>query len=121
VLPGGVVLLFNEGTWPWFLVVFLCLSAVSVGFWIRRYSRILKITYPDQPPPHAPPQGSEDAEFDQEQRDKWEREHPDWPTGHAARTTNRRNPRQREDRGVRAVVTGWIVIRGACQLAQSHH
>ena len=73
-----MILLFNEGMWSWFLVVFFAFSAIAVYFSVRRYSRILKITDPNQSPPQAPPAGSEEAEWDRQQREAWEREHPDW-------------------------------------------
>lgn len=64
----------------WLLIVIFSIVTVGAGFRMRRYLRIMKINddYPGQPPPHAPPPGSEDAEWERQQRLAWEREHPDW-------------------------------------------
>jgi len=64
----------------WFIIVFFGILAVLAGVSIRRFWRIIKITddYPGVPPPQAPPPGSDDAEWERQQREAWEREHPDW-------------------------------------------
>jgi hypothetical protein len=60
----------------WFIIVFFVIMAVLAVFGTRRTRRTVEIA--TQPPPEAPPPGSEDAEWERQQREAWEREHPDW-------------------------------------------
>jgi hypothetical protein len=64
----------------WLLIVVFGILAVGAGFRARRLWRDIQINdgYPGQPPPQAPPPGSEDAEWERRQREAWEREHRDW-------------------------------------------